>query len=347
MSETLLSSDSRPRSELRPTGTSFAGLVGVELRRLWWRRLTKAVLVAVVVFTGATVYNAYNASAPERLAQQIDDYKIMVEQSPRAIEECKTQQAQERERSGDQTIDFGCDEQVPTLEDMGLVLPVADTISEEIAKVSALLLAFLALLLGASFVGAEFSTGSMATWLTFAPRRLRVAVSKIVAAAVGGAAIAAVGLVLANVGARMVAVVNRPGDDLTLPAAPALQEPLAVLGLRVLALAIGAGLVGAALGLVLRHTAAIIGAVLVFAVVVEGIFVQSFFQGRLQQWSVLHNIEAFIERGTTFYAESCTATQCEYGPQALTYTHGWVLLLSVVALVVLAGTLSFRRRDVS
>ena len=70
MSETLVSRESRPRSELRPSGTSFAGLVGVEVRRLWWRRLTKAVVVAVVLFTGATIYNAYNASSPERLAQQ-------------------------------------------------------------------------------------------------------------------------------------------------------------------------------------------------------------------------------------------------------------------------------------
>ena len=345
---TLISPDARPRSEVRPHGTSFAGLVGVELRRLWWRRLTKAALVAVVVFMGAAVYNAYNASAPERLAQQIDEYTIMVEQTPRMIEECKTQQAQERDRSGDPTIDFGCDEQkAPTLEEMGLVLPLADTISEGIAKVSALLLAFIALLLGASLVGAEFSTGSMGTWLTFEPRRLRAGASKLVAAAAGGTALAVLGLVLANLGARMVSVVNRPGDDLVLPAPPALDEPLAVLGLRVLALSVGAGLIGASLGLLLRHTAAIIGVVLGFAVVVEGIAVQAFFQGRLQKWSVLRNMEAFIEKGTTYYAESCTGSSCDYAPQTLTYTHGWVFLLCVVTVVVLAGLVSFRRRDVS
>ncbi|NUO35516.1 MAG: ABC transporter permease subunit [Dermatophilaceae bacterium] len=348
MSETLVSPDARPRSELRPKGTSFPGLVGVELRRLWWRRLTKAALVAVVIFTAASVYNAYTASAPERLAQQLDEYRLMVEQTPRMIEDCEKQQAQERDRSGDPSIDFGCDQQkAPTLDDMGLVLPLADTISVSITKIGALLLAFVSLLLGASLVGAEFSTGSMGTWLTFQPRRLRVAASKLVAAALGGAAVAAVGLVLANLGARMVSTVNRPGDDLQLPAPPALEDPLAVLGLRVVAIAVGAGLIGACLGLLLRHTAATIGVVLAFAVVVEGIAVQSFFQGRLQRWSVLHNLEAFVEKGSTYFAETCTASGCQYGPQTLTYTHGWVFLLCVVAVVVLAGLVSFRRRDVA
>src|SRR5829696_1402403 len=271
MSATLVSPDSRPRADRRPKGTSFAGLVGVELRRLWWRRLTRMAVVALVLFTGATVYNAYNQTAPERIAQQLHDYTIMQREAPRMAEECRKQQAIERDRSGDQSIDMGCDQQAPTLDDMGVVLPLADTITLTIAKVSALLLAFVGLLLGAGFVGAEFSTGSMGTWLTFVPGRGRVAASKLVAAGLGAAATAVLALVLANLGARMIAVVNRPGDDLTLPAAPALDEPLAILGLRVVALAVGAALVGAALGLLLRHTAAIIGVVLGYAVVIEGI----------------------------------------------------------------------------
>jgi ABC-2 type transport system permease protein len=349
MSSTLVSPDSRPRADRRPHGTSFAGLVGVELRRLWWRRLTKVAVAAVVLFIGASVYNAYNASTPERLAQQLDSYRIMQQEAPRMIEECRKQQAIERDRSGDQTLDFGCDQQAqtPTLEQMGLTLPLADTITEGIAKTIALLLAFVALLLGASFVGAEFSTGSMGLWLTFQPRRLRVAASKLTAAAVGGAVVAVLGLVLTNLGARMVAVVNRPGSELELPPAPPLEEPLAALGLRIVVLAVGAGVVGAALGLLLRHTAAIIGTVLGFAVVVEGIVMQAFLQGRLQQWSVLKNIEAFVEKGTTYFAESCGPTSCDYTERTLTYTHGWVFLLVVALAVVLAGVAAFRSRDVT
>ena len=120
-----------------------------------------------------------------------------------------------------------------------------------------------------------------------------------------------------------------------------------MLGLRIVALALGAGVVGAALGLLLRHTAAIIGAVLGFAVVVEGIVMQAFLQGRLQPWSVLKNIEAFIDRGTTYAAESCGPSSCDYTERTLSYTHGWVFLLVVALAVVLVGVAAFRRRDVT
>ena len=348
MSETLLSPDSRPRADVRPHGTSIAGLVGVELRRLWWRRLTKVAVVAVVLFIGATVYNAYNESSPERIARQLDDYRAMQQEAPRMLEQCRAAQAQERETSGDSSVDLGCEQQQPpTLQDMGLVLPDADTITVGIAKAGALLLAFVALLLGASFVGAEFASGSMGTWLTFAPRRLRVAGTKLAAIAVGAAALAVLALTLANLGARMVSVVNRPGSDLQLPTPPAPDEPLTLLGLRVVALVVGAGLGGAALGLLLRHTAGIIGVVLGYAVVVEGFAMNSLLQGRLQQWSALKNIQAFVEKRATYYAEDCTASRCDFREHTLSYTHGWVFLLCAVLLAVAIGVLSFRRRDVS
>lgn len=50
---------------------------------------------------------------------------------------------------------------------------------------SSYVLAFAAFLIGASFVGAEFSSGAIGNWLTFEPRRLRVYGSKLLAAATG------------------------------------------------------------------------------------------------------------------------------------------------------------------
>ena len=86
-----------------------------------------------------------------------------------------------------------------------------------------------------------------------------------------------------------------------------------------------------------------------FAVVVEGIVVQAFLQGRLQPWSVLKNIEAFIDRGTTYFAESRAAPRrASYAERTLSYTHGWVfLLVRRRSSVVLAGLVAFRRRDVT
>ena len=362
MTNTLITPDSRPRSQVRPKGTSFVGLVGFELRRMWWRRLTKAAVIAMVLFTGTAIYNAYNSSTPERLAQQLDNYSILVQdvkrqqeemkdQLPQMIEQCRNDEAAERERSGDPTIDFGCNQitapTLPTMQDLGIVPPVADAVTAGIAQVSSYLIAFLAFIVGASFIGAEFTTGAMGNWLTFQPRRVRVASSKLAAAGIGAAALAAVAMLLTNLGARMIAVVNRPDDDLVLPDPEPLTDSVPQLLLRVVALAVAAGIVGAALGLLLRHTAAIVGVLLGYGVVVELMGAQAFLQGRLRPWVVSTNIEGFLNKGTTYFAETCTPSRCEYAQHTLSYTHAWVYLLVVTVVAALVGVLVFRRRDVT
>lgn len=354
---------SRSRAELRPTGTRFPALVAVELRRLWWRRLTKAVIIGVLAFVGVSTYSAYVASTPEALAQRLEQYATiqadmerqkqeMAGQLPQLVERCREDQTAERARSGDATVDFGCDRisdqfQPPTLEQMGILPPVADTITATTLTTGVFVFAFLALLLMGSYVGAEFSTGAMGNWLTFQPRRVRVALSKLVAAVLGSAVVAALGIALTNLGARAIATVNRTGSDLALPDPPALASSVPELMLRCIGLAVFAGVLGAALGLVLRHTAAIIGGVLGWLVVVEGIAVNNFLQGRLHPWAVLPNANAFINKGATYVAESCSAASCQYSERTLTYTHGWVYLLVVGVSAAVVAVLVFRRRDVT
>jgi ABC-2 type transport system permease protein len=362
MSETLVSPDARPRTELRPKGTSFAGLVGVELRRLWWRRLTKVVLAGVVLFVIAMVYNAYNSSTPERLAQQLDNYTVMVEDSkrqaeqmkdqlPQMIKDCQEAQQQERDRSGDQSIDFGCSTigtvQTPTMEEMGIVVPVADTITVTAMEPLVSLLAFLVLILMGSFVAAEFTTGSMGNWLTFKPRRIQVAASKLLAATLGATAIASLAVGLLTIGARMVATVNRPGSDVQLPEPPPLAESLGQLVLRAVVVVMLAGALGAALGLLIRHTAAVVGVLLGYVVLVEGIAVHALLQGRLTPWAIVPNTYAFLRKGYEYMAETCASDRCTYAPHTVSYTHGWVYLLVLGAVAVGLGVAVFRRRDVT
>ncbi|MDC5698385.1 hypothetical protein OO014_14090 [Intrasporangium calvum] len=366
MSHTLITPDAQSTSQVRPKGTSFPGLVGVELRRLWWRRLTKAVLVAVVAVTGLMVYNAYNSSSPETLAQRLEQYEAMradMEQQkkemeanlPQMIAKCEEAQAAERERSGDASIDFQCEQvgvfQSPTMEEMGIALPLADTIIANLAPYAGFTYAFLVLLLMGSFVAAEFVTGSLGNWLTFKPQRVRVALSKLIAAGLGSAVLAGLGLALLVVGARLVATLNRPGADLTLPEPPPLDDSVPELILRVLAVAVGTAVLGAALALLIRHTAGLVGLVLGYLVVVEFIAVSALFGGRLTPWTVVANLQAFLNKGHEYMAESCTTVagelSCGYRTQVVSYTHGWVYLLVLVGVVTTAAVLVFRRRDVT
>lgn len=345
----------------RPTGTSFPGLVGVELRRLWWRRMTKVVVVLVLAFTTVALYSAYTSSATERLAQQLEDYERMRADAerqmremqprlPQLVEECRANQAVERQRSGMPDLDLGCETigtiVPPTLEDLGVVPPVADAITTAITADAVLVYAFLALVLMGSFVAAEFSAGSMGNWLTFKPRRVQVASSKLVAAALGSALIAAVGLGATHLGARMIATVNRPDSSLRIPDPPALADSVPELVLRSAAIVVVAGLLGCALGLLLRHTAGVVGAVLGYGVVVELIAVNTFMQGRLVPWAVIPNANAFLHKEWTYIAQSCSATACQYREHTLTYTHGWIYLLVLAVVAAVVSVLVFRRRDV-
>lgn len=362
MTDTLVTettSDDRPKAHLRPRGTSFLGLVGVELRRLWWRRLTKAVIVAIIGVVGIALFTAYRESRPEVISQQLDQFNEMRAQAerdmPQMLKDCRDMQAQERERSGDPTIDMGCrpeNFQPPTLEQFGLTLPFADVITETLASFLYYLFAFLAFLLAASAVSAEFATGSMGNWLTFQPRRLRVAASKLVASCLGGAALAAFGLLLTHLGARMIATFNRPGADLTLPEAADVAGTLPQLLLRVVAVAALAAVAGAALGLLLRHSAAVLGLLVGYGVVIEGIVASSLGEGRLKPWVASTNLEAFLNLGTKYWANTCKDSPdggviCESKELLLSYTHSWLYLLIATLALVVVGLVAFRRRDVT
>lgn len=361
MSSTLVDPEAQP-TQRRTKPPSFAGLVGVELRRLWWRRLTKVVIAAVLAFVAISTYSAYVASSPETLAQRLDQYesmqrdmeqqqKDMAAQLPQIIAQCRADEAAERDRTGDQSLNFQCDQagviHGPTMEEMGIVPPVADTITATTLSQGVFVFAFLALLLLGSFVAAEFTTGAMGNWLTFQPRRVRVALSKLAAAVLGSALIAALGIAAVSLGARAVATINRPGSDLELPAPSALAESVPELMLRCVGIVVVAGLLGAALGLLLRHTAGIIAVILGWFVIVEGIAVGSFLQGRLNPWALLPNANAFLNKGYSYYAESCTATACQYAERTLSYTHGWIYLLVVAVASIVVSILVFRRRDVT
>lgn len=327
--------------------TTYPGLVGVELRRTWWRRLSKVVLVAAVLLTGVSLYGAYESTSPSNLAQQLDAYRQTVAQFPQMLKDCEQAQAQARE-SGDPNADFGCSQlKTPTPSDFGLQTPEAGALTVSLTTANAYLYAFLAFVLGTSLIGAEFSSGSMGTWLTFEPRRLRAASTKLLAAGLAGAAIAAVGLAVTTAGAWLISRVNQPDPALQLlpSVGPAESVPQALL--RCLVVGVIAAMAGVALTLILRNTGAVVAIVLGYGVIVEGVLAQGVGRGRFVPWLPLKNLEAFVQRGSTYYAESCGATGCDYKEMTLTYTHGWVYLLVFGIALVAVALAVFRRRDVS
>lgn len=131
-------------------------------------------------------------------------------------------------------------------------------------------LAFIAILIGlvigASSVGASWQSGTITTVLTWEPRRARVAIVRALVVAVGVFLLVAI-LLAIFVGLYGVTTGVR-GD----PAVPPgwTGEVVAVL-LRVAGLAAAASVIGGALAMIGRHTAAALGAVFIYLAVIEGV----------------------------------------------------------------------------
>lgn len=188
-------------------------------------------------------------------------------------------------------------------------------------------LVVLALVLGASFIGAEWHHRTMTSTLTWEARRTNVALAKIAAAAsVSFFAVLAIELLLS--GALIPAALFR-GTTQGVDAAW-LTHTVDV-GVRIAVLGAFAASVGAALALVARNTAFVIGISFLWIAVLEGIVRGT--RPRWGQWLIGDNAGSFIGVATDSGGRSGAAAG--------------LLLAVYVAVIGWIGVTAFRRRDVA
>ena len=324
-------------------------LARVELRRLLRRRLTLFVVLGILLAVGLQLFQtgmqARPMSAGER-ARVSADYERARQDFAQNGEQQRADclQSQAEARTSDPKADFGCDTMEPTL---AMFLKPELRFAGAVPGVltgGAVLLALAALVLGAGFTASEFTTGSIGTWLTFEPRRLRVYGSKLLAARrrVGPAR----GPDLRAADRRRVGVrvpLGEHGGPRRHAGATSPRSP----GARVV-LAAAVAVVGAALGFLLRHTAAVLGVALGYAIAGEGILgsnVQA-----LRPWLLQTNITGWLQHGTTYAVDRCTSADggysCETIQKPLSFAHSATYLGVLVVALVLVTALVFRRRDV-
>ena len=118
---------------------------------------------------------------------------------------------------------------------------------------------------------------------------------------------------------------------------------------RVAGITAVSAMAGAALGILLRHTAAVLGVIIGYLIVVEGVLA-GLLRGA-QPWLLTTNLRGWTDHGTTYGAEECTTgasgTVCNYVEQALSFGHSAAYLLVLAAALLAAVALVFRRRDVA
>lgn len=314
-------------------------LVRVELRRFFSRRLTKLACLGVLVVLAIALFGIQQQtydSVPSRVQ----------ERTQQQIKQCESAQAGARQQ--DPSADFRCAEMAGQLE--GQPTPSFVATTREAGQGLALLFAVVGFLIGATFLAAEFTSGALGNWLTFEPRRRRVYVSKMVAAALGSVPLTVVGLGLLAGG---VAFVTRYyGMAGAVPADQ--RNSLGWLALRIVVITAASTVGGASLGGLLRNTAAALGVTLAYAVLVEGIF-PALIQRLVSDprpWLIQSNFQAWVNHGLRYYVSPCDESggqgmSCEGVERTLTFAHGSIYLAVLLVVFLALGGWVFSRRDVS
>lgn len=218
--------------------------------------------------------------------------------------------------------------------------------------------AFLALVAAATFWGAEYRHGSLATWLTFAPDRLRVWGAKFCVLVVGGVLLTlVVEGVLIGMGAASILAWQGPSGFAAMGAAGqgsiSVAEGWAMAG-RGLGLGAFGAVFGGALAVLFRQTIAPI-LIPVGYLLFAGVFgLLVFAQPNLANIALLlpeNNLAAYLNGGTTIYVPVQTVTpqglQTESSEQLIPFGQGLAYMLVAAAVLLVVSAWSFRRRDVA
>jgi ABC-2 type transport system permease protein len=323
-------------------------LITVELRRFHARMMLRILLVIGIGIVALTAIGAWSTARPmsdAELAQADQAYSQAVAEwkqyGDQQMADCLTQQTEAQKT--DPNADFGCEQMAPQREWFVRTPPTLGQYVPGVLSGMVFLLGFLALIAGATFTAAEVSSRSLTTWLTFEPRRIRVLTSKLAAAGAGVVLPAAVLVALAVGGAMGAFTIEGAGTAMTAAEVTTTVHT----GLRLVALAALVAVVASALGLLLRHTAAVLGVGIGYLVVVENILPG--LAPRTQPWLLLTNVMAWAQGGTTYGLEECTTTatgrSCTFVSHPVTMTHGAVYLAVAAVLIVALTVLVFRRRD--
>ncbi len=199
--------------------------------------------------------------------------------------------------------------------------------------------AVLGFLIGATWIGAEWSSRSIVALLFWVPRRMRVMGSKLLVLALGAAALGvlaqALWLVMAGTLSTLV------GNDEPLP--PGFWGDLLLTQSRSVLLVVLAALGGFGLANLVRNTGASLGIGFVYFAVVETAI--GAFRPGWQPWLLTNNAAGLVvPDGLTLYLWE-RPTQTEPIEYVVTNLQGGLVLSAVVAVVVGIGVVLFARRD--
>lgn len=204
-----------------------------------------------------------------------------------------------------------------------------NSLTDTLVGISPFLVVF-AIGLGATFIGAEWSAGTVTTTLTWEPRRVRVMMAKILAAALFVFLAALATQIVIGVGLLPATIVRGTFDGVD---ARWLWDAVGI-ALRSSTIAAIAASVGLSIAAVARNTGAAIIVGFVYFAVLEGLI--RAFRPNWAPW-------LFGENAALFIVDPADSI----GLPAHSQTRALVTLVAYAAILAFVATSLFRRRDVT
>jgi ABC-2 type transport system permease protein len=319
-------------------------LVRAELLRLVTRRFTQVMTVLLLAAFGVTLATTTSTThrpsgtelvqAEDRAQAQRTSLRVLGDQ----CEQAKSPDAPFELRVRFQGINcrtFDPDE-VRTEHYLSGVFSFTESIRDLVMFLSAFLALF-GFLVGASFVGAELTSGGMTNLLLWRPQRLRVLSAKLGSLLLGvaGLAVAATLLYLGTFW-TLAEAAGLPGDQ-----TGQFWTDLAAICLRGIGLALVAASIGFAVATAGRHTSTAVGLMAGYAVVWEiGARIVMLMVGtdRAGQWMLSSYLAAWMNG---------RIDQLDGGAYTLHWWQAGVLFAVLLGVVVGGAFAQFRRRDLA
>jgi len=317
-------------------------LIWAEASRLFSRRFTGMALLALLLALSGyqlVVNKALSPLSEEQLAT-----------SQRAYDQAHQDWIANHEKYERDCRETGgapqeCAIPEPTVADFTVDPTPFQEVARTTIELSTVLVGLVAFMIAASFIGAEYGTGSIANWLTFIPRRGHVFWSKLLTLIGFGALLGAFGVALVLTAGLVLARLHASRIE-------SVRE-LAVLGARSIVVVIGLAVLGFCIALVTRHTAGAIGVLLAYLIVFVlrmGFLGERSWSQRVTPFTPEGNLAAILDHGYSYSVPVAKVTANGVSTELVQHTvslaHGAIYWTILLAVVVVCSLMIFRRRDV-
>jgi ABC-2 type transport system permease protein len=343
MNATHRAATAEPATEV-PT---FVRLLRAELLRLFARRFVRVLAVLSVVGYFVAVgllWHHYARVSAADLAQAVAKRDAQLAQFRQSVDKCLQQSGNSIEQCGSAptAADFPPDEflthrpfQPDQVDDYALAVGSA--------------VALVGFVLGASFIGAEWSSKNVVAWLFWEPRRLRLMAAKLLAVVSVMLVLAVLAQVAWFVTAHL--LLHYRGNPVSSLGADARHFWRGVIQAQSRAgvLVLISTLLGFGLANLIRNTAAAYGVGFVYFAVVESVI--RALDPNLQPYLFTTAIGAWVARGglTVFGNEAFDPNQNAVVAKEIHVSnlHGGISLIIYAGVITLASIVLFRRRDIT